>query len=482
MSILGYSIEQMARAAFGRTPQWAQTARLGVERATHAARQAAEQAYAAGLNLGRQAGDLAQRGWTAGVGLGAATVGAAAATGAAVARGTAVVAAEGYSKVKARFADKQPSLQALTRCESVEAESAQARQERILRRKALIAHGKQQPGTRQAAEQLERDMQSVELARLSAHVYTHYDPDTKNPSPLPKPWKVASDEDLVKMGLIPGTVKDARAAVYTLPAGFPFEPKMVVAFRGTTGETEDILVDHDHAMGLETRQYGRSMQLGAMLGRFKPPPMVTGHSLGGGKAQAAVVAAEGAVRGQMFNAAGVHPDALGRPAGELSRFAALCNQQRTSGGLSVGGGDPLTGSQMSMAAQKLAFGVASAANAVGRRTRDGLEALGFDPSAVVPAEESALMAGLGARISTITKEAAAENFQKFGWYLPPTIGQEKTQSVVSKNADGTDSGLVAQHSIVNMVNGYESRKTADVERLLQGLGVRASVGHYLGPR
>ncbi|MCE2659320.1 MAG: hypothetical protein LW854_13935, partial [Rubrivivax sp.] len=256
----------------------------------------------------------------------------------------------------------------------------------------------------------------------------------------------------------------------------------VVAFRGTTGEAEDILVDHDNALGRTTRQYQAAMQVGKALGRVHPPPMVTGHSLGGGKAQAAVVGAAGLVRGEMFNAAGVHPDVLGIASAEYSQFANRVQQHRTTGGISVGGGDPLTGLQMSMRAQAMAYGAAGALSQVTGASRGGLEALGLRFEDVKPShEEESTLGALGKRISTITAEDAAENHHRFGWYVPPTLGQANTQSVVSKNADGTDTGLAAQHSIVNMVNGYESRKLNDVQKLVKASGTRVPVQKFIGP-
>jgi hypothetical protein len=209
---------------------------------------------------------------------------------------------------------------------------------------------------------------------------------------------------------------------------------------------------------------------------------VTGHSLGGGKAQAAVVGGKGALRGQMFNSAGLHPDVVGRPPEELALFAALCDQQRTTGGVSVGGGDPLTGLQMSLPAQRKLYGAVEFASNLARASRRGLEALGVEVGGARPAsEETGLAGALGRRISGTAQEAAAANHRRFGWYVPPTLGQERTQTVVSKNADGTDSGLVAQHSIVNMINGYESRKIQDVERLVYASGTSVPLRRFIGP-
>ncbi len=483
---LGESLRHVTRAIVRAGQPEEQAMRRAAARALDEARDTVQRVYAIGSQgvsrVASGVADAAHRGWAVTKGGVAAAAGTVGTAGAVAVGGTAVVAAEAYNKVRQRYSDTQPALGPLTVCSKVQGESPEARKERFLRRQALIAHGKQDPRTRDSAERLERDMKSVELARLSAHVYTHYDPDSPNPSPLPQPWKVASDGELETMGLKPSVVKDAKAAVYTLPPGFPFEPKTVVAFRGTTGEAEDILVDHDNALGRTTRQYQAAMQVGKALGRVHPPPMVTGHSLGGGKAQAAVVGAAGLVRGEMFNAAGVHPDVLGIASAEYSQFANRVQQHRTTGGISVGGGDPLTGLQMSMRAQAMAYGAAGALSQVTGASRGGLEALGLRFEDVKPShEEESTLGALGKRISTITAEDAAENHHRFGWYVPPTLGQANTQSVVSKNADGTDTGLAAQHSIVNMVNGYESRKLNDVQKLVKASGTRVPVQKFIGP-
>jgi hypothetical protein len=241
------------------------------------------------------------------------------------------------------------------------------------------------------------------------------------------------------------------------------------------------VVDHDNALGRSTRQYQAAIEVGEALGDVEPRPLVTGHSLGGGKAQAAVVGANGLIRGEMFNAAGVHPDVLGMTSVDLERFSRNVQQHRTTGGINVGGGDPLTGLQMSLKAQAVAFGAASGLSSVTGTSRRGLEAVGVRFGDVKKAhEEESTVAALGKRISTITAEDAAENHRRFGWYVPPTLGQANTQSVVSKNADGTDTGLAAQHSIVNMVNGYESRKLGDVQKLVKVSGTRVPVEKFIG--
>ena len=56
---------------------------------------------------------------------------------------------------------------------------------------------------------------------------------------------------------------------------------------------------------------------------------------------------------------------------------------------------------------------------------------------------------------------------------PPALGD--VHGVPSKNADGSPSRLAAQHSIVNLHQGIESRKAADIQTMLEGTGNPAPV-------
>ena len=92
--------------------------------------------------------------------------------------------------------------------------------------------------------------------------------------------------------------------------------------------------------------------------------------------------------------------------------------------------------------------------------------------------------GIGAammqRLATITPAQAKENFENYGWYIPPTLGQAAGSGVIAKNADGTDAGLAAQHSIVTMINGYEHRKLTAIRSLVAGTGSNEPVQALIG--
>ena len=223
--------------------------------------------------------------------------------------------------------------------------SGQARRLRIEKRQRLILHGERSPdpAVREAAKRLQDDMHAVELARLSDNSYAQFDPKAgpqqKKP---PEPWQAMTEEQAKELKIDTSLLRDAKAVVYTLPPDFPFDPKTVVAFRGTTADAEDILTDHDQALGLETQQYKGARDLGQQLKDYLPDAEVTGHSLGGGKAQAAGVA--GRLKGTMFNSAGLHPKSVRLTPAELERHAGRFQQYRADG---ADGGDPLTGLQNS---------------------------------------------------------------------------------------------------------------------------------------
>lgn len=53
------------------------------------------------------------------------------------------------------------------------------------------------------------------------------------------------------------------------------------------------------------------------------------------------------------------------------------------------------------------------------------------------------------------------------------------RNVPSENEDGSPSSLADQHSIVNLHQGIESRKAADIHTMLDGTGNAAPVTDYI---
>ena len=453
------------------------------------AAQAAASAARAAANAGASVVDFAGRKAAAGAVLAGDAALAAGALGTGVA---AVAGAKGYGAAKAGYRSIKEKFEPFMPLQSpcmpcLAADSAVVRRARIYKRNALIDRARESadPVARQAADQLENDMKAVELARLSENTYSMaYDANDPTRSPVtkapPEPWKAMTLREAEDAGLNTRALQESKAVVYSLPSDFPFEPKTVVAFRGTTSEAEDIITDHDQALGLKTAQYDAAVVPGEQVGTKLPGAEVTGHSLGGGKAQAAGIA--GGLKGQMFNSAGLHPNTMGAPFDGLQRYAGDFIQSRAEGGLAQGGGDPLTGLQNSLAAQSVAFGVAQGLQGFSRANQWALNEFGVtDPLAVLPEASRQLAKDMAERILHITPQQAASNFgfSQGKWYVPPALGE--VRGVVSKTAKGENTPLVGQHGMTNLVYGFETRKGETIKTLRAKTGAPGPAESYIGP-
>ncbi len=186
--------------------------------------------------------------------------------------------------VKNRFSPQRTALVPCVPCQ--ECMDAKQRATRIERRNQLIAQAQASPdpAVRAAGTELQSDMHAVELASLSQDTYKQYDPNAEDKTP-PSPWHAMKPDELRDADIKLDDVTAARAVVYKCPDDFPFEPKTVVAFQGTTADPDDILADHDQALGLKTSQYDAATNLGRQM-KGNPEfegAEVTGHSLGGGQ-------------------------------------------------------------------------------------------------------------------------------------------------------------------------------------------------------
>jgi len=148
-----------------------------------------------------------------------------------------------------------------------------------------------------------------------------------------------------------------------------------------------------------------------------------------------------------------------------------------AGGLSQGYGDPLTGTQNSLGFQKVVLGVVQGASGVIKANQWAGDQLGV--SDAVAERVPQIGKDLVQRLTGITAQEAKNNFDFSGgkWYIPPAVGD--VRPVPSKNADGSPTGLAAQHSIVNLHQGIESRKAADIQTMLEGTGNPAPVTDYI---
>ena len=381
-------------------------------------------------------------------------------------------------QIERKFLPQRAAGQPCLPC--LDASSGQARRLRIEKRQRLLLHGERSPDptVRDAAQRLKTDMHAVELARLSDNSYAQFDPKAgpKQKKP-PEPWQAMTREEILAAKLDPELVEQSKAVIYKLPPDFPFDPKTVVAFRGTTADAEDILTDHDQALGLKTRQYDAANDLGKQLRKYMPDAEVTGHSLGGGKAQAAGVA--GGLKGSMFNASGLHPKTAGMPPAELATHAGRFQQYRAEG---EGGGDPLTSVQNSRALQDKLYSSVQGLQKRVQANQWALNELGVkDPLALLPESAQPLARGLAGRILNVTPQEALRNLAYSGgqWYVPPALGA--VRGITSKTAQGHDTPFEQQHGIGGVIHGLETRKAGDINKLLAGTGLPGPASDYIGP-
>lgn len=330
-------------------------------------------------------------------------------------------------------------------------DTIEGKRKRLEKRNALIALGRGPRGTpeqKAAAERLARNNRAVELARLSEDSYEVFRPERKQEIPLG--WNKLSDAEVLAQGIDPKLLADSKGVIYQTPADWPGGQQTVLAFRGTEpSEDEDLKTNLKQALGEETVQYEAAKKLGAAVAeKFGSSVLVTGHSLGGGKAQAA--GASGNLMGIMFNAAGVHPNTVDGALPDASQYT----QFRAAG-------DPLTGIQNSAGLQAgvgLAGAIAmpiGAAAAAGNYLAKRLGVSWLPPEMADAASKA-----------TTTFPSAMGNLFKQGTLLPPAIGRViVAPSLDDEGKSVPANDLLGQHSVHNLVNGIEREKSEDVATL-----------------
>ncbi|EHR70165.1 Protein of unknown function (DUF2974) [Burkholderiales bacterium JOSHI_001] len=333
--------------------------------------------------------------------------------------------------------------------------SVEGKIKRLEERNQLIKQGSApgaSPDQKAAAARLARNNEAVELARLSEDTYKQYDPNAPKDHKPPLGWNKMSDADLAQAGIDKRLLEDSKAVVYQTPENWPGGQETVLAFRGTVpSEVEDLKTNMDQALGKETVQYKAANQLGLVISKkYGADTLVTGHSLGGGKAQAA--GSMGGLTGMMFNSAGLHPDTVGGAIPLSGQFL----QYRSPF-------DPLTGVQNSAALQSAVAGVAgiaaplasgaAASNFIGERL--GMPFLSTDNAALAGKAAMAFPRGMGNLVSE-------------GYVIPPAQG--RVIQVPSLDDAGQPIGkadLGGQHSVHNVINGIEREKSEDIATLKQ---------------
>jgi hypothetical protein len=311
-------------------------------------------------------------------------------------------------------------------------------------------------------ERFKRNNEAVEYAKLSAHSYDQYDPLLKgrNPSGPPEGWEVA---DPAKLGLTQDDLQGAppdtfRAVVYRNTFGM--KPEYTVAFRGTEPKAGqgDVNVDIQNASGVPTKSYTSAKELAKKLNKKIPGQFaVTGHSLGGGLAQAAGASLPAPPPGSMFNSAGAHPEVVygkgsGKsiPGASFKQFRSPC--------------DPLTAVSGTQDQGMLAATLQGAAHAV-----QGLTQLGQKVGLVDIKEGAAGPTNSDFSIKESLSQLASasgvdDNKKNHGWYVPPNAGQmNEVGGSYDDQGNRVDcSDLGGQHSVTNLTNGMEREKHVDM--------------------
>lgn len=157
-------------------------------------------------------------------------------------------------------------------------------------------------GTAAPARALSGPQELREHALLADDVYNN------TPKP-PAGYRVADARDLQALDLDPQMLAqgDFRARVYVTGSGE--QSRYTIAFRGTEG-AGDWLTNLQQGAGADSAHYRQALAIGERIGRSAIADQVdfTGHSLGGGLASAAAIAAGRPA--DTFNAAGLHDNTI----------------------------------------------------------------------------------------------------------------------------------------------------------------------------
>jgi len=134
--------------------------------------------------------------------------------------------------------------------------------------------------------------------------------DVYNDVAIPPPgYRVAGEDDLRALNLDPSLLTDGsfRARVYVTGEGAAAEYS--IAFRGSQS-AQDWLTNAQQGLGFDSVHYRAALAIGERVARSDIADQVrfTGHSLGGGLASAAAIAAGRPA--DTFNAAGLHQDTI----------------------------------------------------------------------------------------------------------------------------------------------------------------------------
>ncbi|MBA0198860.1 PAAR domain-containing protein [Pectobacterium brasiliense] len=213
--------------------------------------------------------------------------------------------------------------------------SVAQRKDRYLARAKLATEAATLPGLADAAKRLAFNNDSILRAEAAQYVYSVDEFRRGVQDKLPK---APVGLDILDTGAIPG-LKNANMT--DMKTGFgsalfksAINGETMLTYRGTNNAVtgaKDWLTNAAQGMGLESAQYNQAMDLAKLVKRaVSPPPVIVGHSLGGGLASAGVGVT--GLPGYTFNAAGLHTNTVARVGGaDLAKTASLIKTQAVDG-------------------------------------------------------------------------------------------------------------------------------------------------------
>ena len=149
----------------------------------------------------------------------------------------------------------------------------------------------------------------LELAQMAQAAYNEIGP--------PQGWSEATATQLAEIGLTPDMLASPTSEFYAevYVKEINGQTSYTVAFRGTQSQS-DWVANGRQGVGLPTDHYNRALEIGENLVVPQGARVsITGHSLGGGLASTAALAAE--LDATTFNAAGLHQNTI-RAAQEIA--------------------------------------------------------------------------------------------------------------------------------------------------------------------
>ncbi|MDC9821171.1 PAAR domain-containing protein [Pectobacterium polonicum] len=214
--------------------------------------------------------------------------------------------------------------------------SVAQRKERYLARAKLATEAASLPGLADAAKRLAFNNDSILRAEAAQYVYSV---DEFRRGVLDKLPKAPVGLDILDASQLPGLTDndfmDKKTGFGSALFKSAINGETMLTYRGTNNAVtgvKDWLTNATQGMGFESAQYKQAMDLATQVKDLmpNPPPVIVGHSLGGGLASAAVSVTK--LPGYTFNAAGLHENTALRGGGAtLAETASLIKTQAVDG-------------------------------------------------------------------------------------------------------------------------------------------------------